>query len=135
NWRGITLLNTVNKILGTVILERLNPTLQRTLRNEQAGFRPGRSCTEQINTLRIIIEQFLELRSPLYLVFVDFERAFDTLLHSKLWEIMKQKGIPSKIINIIQELYRDASCQVFHKGQRSNKIVIKRGVKQGCILS
>ncbi|XP_073829123.1 uncharacterized protein [Musca autumnalis] len=78
NWRGITLLNTVYKIIATIINDRLQ-SIEKSLRDEQAGFRPHRSCVDQTNTLRVIIEQSLEWRTPLYLVFVDFRKAFDSI--------------------------------------------------------
>lgn len=90
---------------------------------------------DQINTLRIIIEQSQEYRSPLYLTFVDFERAFDTLLHSAIWNTLLEKGVPDKIVNIIKALYKQASCRVVHKGKVGEKIAVMNGVKQGCVLS
>ena len=49
------------------------------LRDHQAGFRKERSCTDQIATLRIIIEQSIEWNSSLYVCFIDYEKAFDSL--------------------------------------------------------
>ena len=135
NWRGITLLNTINKIVAIIIQRRVSNALDPVLRKEQAGFRPSRSCVDHINTLRIIIEQSVELRSPLYLLFVDFERAFDTLDHNRMWTTLENYGIPTKILNIIQELYRDVTCRVVHNGECGRKINVGAGVKQGCILS
>jgi len=48
------------------------------------GFHKGRSCTDQVNTLRIILEQFNEFQSPLYLIFIDFEKAFDSINRNKM---------------------------------------------------
>ena len=78
NWRGIMLLSVPGKVLTRIILERLKEALDVKLRPEQAGFRQGRSCTDHIATLRIIIEQSLEWQSPLYMTFVDFEKAFES---------------------------------------------------------
>ena len=75
NWRAIMLLSIPSKILTRIILERLKKALDVTLREEQAGVRHDRSCTDHIATLRIIIEQSLEWQSPLYSVFVDFQKA------------------------------------------------------------
>lgn len=135
NWRGITLLNTINKILATVIMHRLSDTIEPSLRKEQAGFRPGRSCVDHINTLRIIIEQSLEWRSPLYLLFIDFRRAFDSLNHNAIWKILTQRGVPPKILNIIKNMYTDANSNVLHNGSTSKPIKVRNGVKQGCVLS
>lgn len=60
NWRGIMLLSIASKVLTRVILERMKEALDKELRPEQAGFRQNRSCTDQIATLRIIIEQSIE---------------------------------------------------------------------------
>nr|KAG5701607.1 hypothetical protein BaRGS_019296 [Batillaria attramentaria] len=66
NWRGIMLLSIPGKVLTRIILERLKTALDKTLREEQAGFRNDRSCTDHIATMRIIIEQSLEWQTPLY---------------------------------------------------------------------
>lgn len=135
NWRGITLLNIINKVLSHIILERMSCKLETKLRREQAGFRCGRSCIDHINTLRIIIEQSVEWQTPLYLLFIDFKQAFDTINHHALWQILVLIGTPLKIVNLIKELYNDATCKVTHKGKTSDPIHITSGVKQGCLLS
>jgi len=102
------------------------------LRKEQAGFRHNRSCIDQINTLRVIIEQSFEFRSPLYMRFVDYQRAFDSLSGAWIWDEIKVRGLPSKFINIIKEGYVDFSCRVLHEGQLSDSIKTSSGVRQGC---
>ena len=72
NYRGITLLPVPGKVLNRVILERLKGPVDRTLWDQQAGFRPGRLCIDQITTLQIIVEQSIEWNSPLYVNFVDY---------------------------------------------------------------
>ncbi|VDQ05982.1 unnamed protein product [Trichobilharzia regenti] len=76
--REIMLLSTPSKILSRIILERLKDALQTEHRPEQAGFRKGKSCSDQIATLHVIItEQSMEWQSNLCLNFIDFEKAFD----------------------------------------------------------
>jgi len=60
-------------------LERMKGEIDQWLRDQQAGFRSNRSCLYQIATLRIIVEQSLEWNSPLYINFVDYEKAFDSI--------------------------------------------------------
>ena len=67
NRRGIMLLSMVGKILCSVILGRLKDALDALLREEQAGFRRGRSCIDQIATLRITVEQSVEWQSSVYI--------------------------------------------------------------------
>ena len=66
--------------------------VDRLLREEQAGFRKERSCTDHIATLRVIIEQSLEWNSPLYITFLDFEKAFDSVDRTVLWKLLAHYG-------------------------------------------
>ena len=135
NWRGIMLLSIASKVLTRVILERMKEALDKELRPEQAGFRQNRSCTDQIATLRIIIEQSIEWQSPLYSTFVDFEKAFDSVDRSTIWTLMEHYGIPPKFISIIRNLYDDATCHIIHNGKLTHPFKVETGVRQGCILS
>nr|KAG5706977.1 hypothetical protein BaRGS_019582 [Batillaria attramentaria] len=111
NWRAIILLSIPGKVLTRIILERLKTALDKTLREEQAGFRNDRSCTDHIATMRIIIEQSLEWQTPLYSTFVDFQKAFDSVDREVIWKLMSHYGFPPKFVNIIRQLYEDATCQ------------------------
>ena len=95
NWRGITLLSVPGKVFCTVLLNRLKGALDSRLREEQAGFRPGRSCSEQILTLRNIIEQSMEFNKKVCINFVDFKKAFDSVHRETVWNIAKVYGISS----------------------------------------
>ena len=79
SWRGVTLLVIASKILSRIILECIKYALDSLLRAKQADFRLERSCTDQIATLTIIMEQSLEWSTGLDLVFVDFEKAFNSV--------------------------------------------------------
>lgn len=135
NWRGITLLNVINKVMALLLLQRITPIIEPSLRQEQAGFRPGRSCADHINTIRIITEQSQEYNSHLYMLFVDFERAFDTVVRPAIWAALVSKGVPVKIVNLIQELYDGAECRVRFDGRESRSFLHNTGVRQGCVLS
>lgn len=135
NWRGIMLLSCPLKIFCKIILRRLEKKVNETLRETQAGYRAGRSGIDHINTLRIIIEQIVEWQEVLHLVFVDFKKAFDSLIHEKIWDSLKRKGVPEKLINLIKTQYARFTCRVLHKGGLSEPIPCESGVRQGCILS
>ena len=64
--------------LGVLIVDKL-------LRDQQAGFRPGRSCMDQILSLRQIIEKATEGQRPIIVNFVDFRKAFDCVHRPALW--------------------------------------------------
>ena len=104
------------------------------LRNEQAGYRQGRNTTEQIFVLRNIIEQVIERNSNLYICFVDFEKAFDSV-HRETWKLLKIYGIPDKLVNMIKAMYRNSKCAVIDGIETSQWFDVKSGVKQGCLMS
>jgi len=135
NWRGIMLLNIIGKILATIVYNRLKEELESKMRPEQASFRSNKACADHINTLRIIVEQSTEFRLPLQLVFIDFQQAFDTLARDAIWLPLKEKGVPQKIISIIQAICEQSSCNVLHKNLISEPIPVLNGVQQGCTLS
>ena len=135
NYRGIMLLSVPSKVLSRVLLERMKDEVDCKLREEQAGFRKGRSCADQVAVLRIIIQQSLEWNAPLYLNFVDFEKAFDSVDHATLWKLLEHYGIPQKLVNIIRESYDGFRCRVVHEGGLTDSFEVKTGVRQGCLLS
>lgn len=134
NWRGITLLSLTCKIFSKIILKRLQ-AVDKGLRQEQAGFRKGKSCVDQIFILRQILEQSAEWNTTIYANFIDFEKAFDSLHRDSLWKIMRHYGIPQKLVSITQLLYTDFSSAVVCDDKLTDSFHIKTGVKQGCILS
>ena len=131
NWRGITLLSIPSKILAKVIINRMSAAVEKSLRREQAGFRKGKGCADQIFTLRNIIEQCNEWQRELHVNFVDFEKAFDSLHRESLWRILRHYGIPEKIVKLIMSFYLNFKCTV------GGKIYfdVTTGVRQGCVMS
>nr|KAG5689303.1 hypothetical protein BaRGS_022027 [Batillaria attramentaria] len=135
NYRGIMLLSVPGKVLNRILLERMREAVDPMLRDQQAGFRRNRSCADQIASLRIIVEQSLEWNSPLYINFIDYEKAFDSVDREALWKLLRHYGVPGKIISLIQCTYQDMSCRIAYAGQLSESFEVKTGVRQGCLLS
>jgi hypothetical protein len=103
NWRGITLPSVISKIFPRIIHERTKSGMETKLRKEQASFRSNRSCVDEINTFRILTEQSNTFHNALYLLVIDFEKAFDSIYRDEIWIELKNYGIPPKIIKLIQE--------------------------------
>jgi hypothetical protein len=132
NWRGITLLSIPSKVMCKIIIQRIEPALDKILRKEQCGFRKGRGCTDHIFALKNILEQSSEWQRELYISFIDYEKAFDSLHRESLWKILKSYGIPDKIIQVIKQFYSNFSCTV---GTSDMSFQVKSGVRQGCVMS
>ena len=85
--------------------------------------------------MRIIIEQSLEWQTPLYTVFVDFQKAFDSADRDVICILVNHYGFPPKFVTIIQQLHEDATCQVIHNGKLMEPFSVQTGFRQGCLLS
>ena len=96
---------------------------------------PGRSTTEQIHTIRQLIEKTLEYKKKAYIAFVNFLSAFDTVDRQSLWLILQSAGVPKKIVNLFKELYNKTESAVFVNGQLSSHFQIRNGVRQGYCCS
>ncbi|KAK4474260.1 hypothetical protein MN116_000298, partial [Schistosoma mekongi] len=105
------------------------------LRDQQAGFRKDRWCTDQISTLRFIVEQSIEWNSPLYTNFLDYKNAFDGVDRRILWNLLRHYDAPEKIVNIIRNSYDGLHCKVVRRGQLTDTFEVKTGARQGCLLS
>jgi hypothetical protein len=105
NWRGVTFLSIPSKILTRIILNGTQNSVEQHLRKEQAGFRKHRSCVDLINTLRIILEQSIEWEAILYVTFIDFEKAFDSVKREIMLLTLQEYGIPREIIQILKIFY------------------------------
>lgn len=95
----ITLLSVPGKLFCASLLRRLRVALDKRLREEQAGFHAGRSCCNQIFTLRNIIEQGVKYN------FVDFTKAFNSIHRNSLWHILRLYGVPEPFVTLFKDIY------------------------------
>jgi hypothetical protein len=99
--------------------------MEQHLRKEQVGFYKHQSWVDLINTLRIILEQSVEWQAILFVTFIDFEKAFDSVERKIIWLTLQEYGIPGKIIQIIKILYDGFRCKIFHEGKFCEFIDVK----------
>ena len=135
NWRGVTLLSVPGKVFVLILLNRLKSAVDAKMREEQAGFRPGRSCTDQIFALRRIVEKTIEYQQEVNFNFIDFEKAFDSVDRSCLWKIAASYGTPSCYIDILKSLYERSCCCVNTEDGFTDDLEVKTGVRQGFMIS
>ena len=124
------------KVYDKILLNRIRPNLDPLLRKNQAGFRPGCSCTQQIHILRRIMEGFREQQLPLIVTFVDFKKAFDSINRSVMFSVLRHYGTPETLVNTIQVLYTNSSGSVMLvDGSISKPFCVSTGVLQGDVLA
>ena len=135
NYPTISLICHPSKVLLKLLLNRLKPQAESIIGDEQAGFRSGRSTTEQILNLRILCERYLQHQQDLYHVFIDFKKAFDRVWHKALLSTMRLYNINANLIQVIKNLYKKATSAVYLNGDIGDWFKTTVGVRQGCLLS
>ena len=118
NYRGITLLSVPGKVLAHLLLMRIRSHLLKYQRPEQSGFTPGKSTTDRILALRVLVERRLEFRQGMLAAYVDLKKAFDSVHRESLWDLLRIRGIPAGIINLLTGLYSGTESAVKCGGGR-----------------
>ena len=83
----------------------------------------------------MIIQRSIEKQKIIYLCFIDYSKAFDSVKHTTLFDILNSIGIDGKDLRIVQNLYWNQTACVRLDNETSEYFDIKKGVRQGCVLS
>ena len=126
------MVNVASKLLTGIILRRLTIVREKQIRGNQAGFRPGRGCIDQIFTLRQILEHRHTFTRPTILVFPDLRAAFNSVDRNAFWYCRSQKGVPIKFVNVLKSLYPQSRGCVCVYDSLSPEFTTKSGVHQSC---
>ena len=135
NYREITLSSSASKIYNKILLNRIRPFLDEKLRTNQNSFRLGRSTLAQILTLRRIVEGVKSKTLPAVMIFVDFQKAFDSIHRKKIMELLKAYGIPLETVNTISLLYKNTTAKVISPDGDTSFFPVHAGVFQGDTLA
>ena len=139
NYRGISLLCALSKIFASILTRRLRVwmELEHKICTEQAGFRTQHSTVDHIFVLFAIISKFVygDRRGKLYVTFVDYRKAFDSVNRTRLWEVLKGAGLSSKFLLMLKAMYCKVQACVRWGQEFSEFFDCPSGVKQGAVES
>jgi len=135
NYRGIALGNSAYKILSNIILGKIKPYIEKIKGDHQNGFRDGRSVIDNIFALKIIKEKIWEYNQSVQYLFIDFQRAYDSIHIDTLWKCMEEFKFPTKLINMCKTCVHKTRSAVGIEGTLSSFFENKTGLKQGDSLS
>ena len=152
NYRGISLLSHAGKVLLKVAARRLSAYCEAKgllpeedqcyceakglLPEEQCGFRPNRSTTNMMFVVRRLQELGWKAGVPLFMCFIDLQKAYDTVDRTLLWQVLTRIGVSPQMIAIIQQ-FPDGmrACVRPDDGVCSDRFEVEQGLRQGCVLS
>lgn len=133
NYRGIKLLNHTMKLYERVIDSRLRS--ECSLSKNHYGFVPGLSTIDPMFALNMIAEEYRAKRKPLYVAFLDMEKAFDRVPRNTIVWSLRKKNIPEQYIDIVADMYKGARSTVRTAVGYTKPITVTEGVHQGSVLS
>ena len=138
NYRGISLLNIFGKLYTSVLNRRLTFFLNvfDKITECQAGFRHGYSTIDNAFILQAVIDKCLsKKRGKIFVAFVDFKTAYDSIQRNKLWDVLKKNNIKGKLYKAFNQMYNKVKACVRLKGNYSDFFDCPVGLKQGCMAS
>ena len=136
NYRPISLLQTCYKLCARIIANRLSDGLDEHIRELQYGFRRGRSTSEAIYLVRRLQDLVdAKQHQVLYLMFLDWSKAFDRIRPSALHGALARMGVPSHTCGVIRELVSNPMFEVIMGEHTSQRKQQQSGIRQGCTLS
>lgn len=136
NYRPISLLSSISKILERLLLRRMesHATEHNIIINQQFGFRKKHSTLHQLLRVTNFISQGFNINKATGIIFLDVSKAFDRVWHLGLLHKLISLSFPPFIINIIRSYIYGRSFYVSVGNERSGSRLIKAGVPQGSII-
>ena len=107
------MLDIVGKVFAKVFHRRLQTVVEDVVPDSQCGFRRGRGYIDMIFCAGQLVEKAREHIATVYLLFVDFRKAYDSIPRQALWLVLLKYGIPSVLVNIIKSLHKGMRAEVW----------------------
>ena len=131
NYRGISLINAMSKIYDYVLYNRLRQWF--IPEREQAGAQEGRGCMEHIVALRMIMDTCVRKNLPLYLVYVDFSKAYDRIPRLSIMKVLKELGCGFVMLRALASLYK-VSKSILGLTIITAVIGVRQGSPTSCLI-
>jgi len=125
NYREITVLNIFSRLYGKIIKHFLEQEFSQLEIEEQAGFRAGRSTVDHIFCLRQLIEKKMAVNQSIHLLFVDLEKAYNSVPLENLWKALEHYN---SIIRTIKILYENSFSKIKIGKQHSSGFYTTKGL-------
>ena len=135
NWRPVTLLNVDYKIATKTIALRIEKVLPHLINPTQTGYVKGRFIGESIRLILDIMEYTKHKDIPGVAVFLDFEKAFDSVEWNYIQKCLEATNFGPHLRQWVYVFYHNISSCVLNNGHTSEPFLLERGVRQGCPLS
>jgi exonuclease III len=132
-FRGIALLEIIYKLVSSIINSRIQAGV--TFHDAIHGFRPGRGTSTAIMEAKLLAQVHCRSDDPLYMVFIDLKKAYDTLDRTQAMRILKEYGVGANLRRAIRLIWEGDTMVPRQSGYFGRAFRARRGVRQGDIMS
>ncbi|CAG2195543.1 unnamed protein product [Mytilus edulis] len=135
NYRGITVLPVVSKIIDTVLKNRTQPSVKAVQHKYQRGFTSGSGPMNSALPVEEVYREVHDGETEAQIILLDAKSAFDKVIHTHMMRRVYQAGIEDKHWSLISSLHQNAASTIKWGGNISECFPVSLGVRQGGILS
>ena len=105
NYHTNALISHTRKVMLKFLQASLQQYVNRELPDVPAGFQEGRETRDQVANIYRTIKKASKFQKNIYFYFIDYAKAFDAVDHHKLWDILKDMGLPAHLTCLLRNLY------------------------------
>jgi len=132
-FRGIALLEVIYKLISSIINRRIGSKIE--FDDAVHGFRKGRGTSTAIMEVKLLAQMRCRTDEPLFMIFLDLKKAYDTLNRPQAMRILEKYGVGPNVLRIISRIWEGDTMVPMQSGYYGRSFHAERGVKQGDILS
>ena len=134
NYRPISLTSIVCKLYEQLIRVHIMNHVRSAISEKQHGFFPGRSCLSNLLEALDLIFDMIASGESVDIFYLDFQKAFDTVPHFRLFVKLSSFGIHGKTLNVVSDFLSDRTFSVSVGDSKSEQFNVSSGVPQGSVL-
>ena len=138
NYRGICMSSSILKLITSLIYQRLLVQVDKLnlINKNQIGFMKKSRTSDHLLTLKNISKKYVTIgKKKLFLCFIDFQKAFDSVWHKGLFYKLRTMGLNGNLIDLVENIYAKTKCAVKEGNKITHFFKFSKGVRQGCPLS
>jgi hypothetical protein len=134
-YRTISLMSHVTKILLRILMMRARSKIKPAIAQEQFGFKEDSGTRNAIFTLRMLGERAIEMQKDLYICFIDYQKAFDSIKHKQMMDILINLDMDENDIRMMKNMYWSQTAAIRVDGEMGKWVKIEKGTWQGSPFS